>query len=78
MGTDIFTRVLFEGPFAKFKRYFGILVTVVTSRLAPQTVDWPPLFAMYYLPYENGKWEKLDLFSDGCRWSFKRITIKGP
>ena len=33
---------------------------------------------MYYLPYKNGKWEKLDLFSDGCKWSFKRIIIKGP
>ena len=54
------------------------MATVVTSRLAPQTVDWPPLFVMYYLPYKNGKWEKLDLFSDGCKWSFQRISFKGP
>ena len=47
--------------------------TVETSRLAPLTVDWPPLIAMYYLPYKSGKLKKIDLFSGTCSQLLRRL-----
>ena len=47
--------------------------TVLTSRLAMVTVDWPPLICMYYLPYKRGKLKKLDLFSGSCSLLIRRL-----
>ena len=52
--------------------------TVITNRLANHTVDWPPLSAMYCLPYEIEEVGKFVFFWGYHNFLIMRVYEKDP
>ena len=54
------------------------LDTVIANRLATHTVDWPPLSAMYCLPYEIEEEGKFVFFLGYHNFLIMRVYEKDP